>query len=124
MDQINPRDTKKLEEAYQRIVEQTPYDGTHIGKASSLAHIKKLYGNSYKIFQMGDGFCVHADMNGVWIPVTTPMSQDGAQKFMAWLKAAEKDQQQLIGTIEGGKRLRDNKDGTDDSAKTSTDKYK
>ncbi len=107
MDKINPKDDSKLQEAYERIVEAIPYDGSHIGKGSSLAHIKKLYGNKYQIVQMGTAYQVHANMNGVVIPVSTPMDKAGASKFMEWLNNAEKDQQQMIGTIEGGKRLRE-----------------
>ncbi len=88
------------------IIEQTPYDGTHIGKSSSLSHIKKVYGNTYKIEPQGDAFCVTAKVGDQWIPVTTPMPKEGAVKFMSWLNSAEKDQSAMISTIEGGKRLR------------------
>lgn len=105
------------------IIEQTPYDGSHIGKTSSLKHIKMVYGNTYKIEQEGDAFCVQAKVGDQWVPVTTPMPKEGATKFMAWLNSAENDQTSMVDTIEGGKRLRDNKDGIEDKADTSKIQY-
>ncbi len=101
------------------LIEQTPYDGTHINKSSSLKHIKSVYGSSYKVVPQGDAFVVHGKVGDQDVPVTTPMDKAGAVKFMNWLNAASTDRDIMIDTIEGGKRLRDNKDGTDTKVDTS-----
>ena len=51
MDKLNPRENEKIIKAYERILEDTPYSGTHISHKSSVAHIKKVYGSTYKVVQ-------------------------------------------------------------------------
>ena len=83
----------------------TPYDGTHIGHETSLKHIKKVYGNTYKVDADGtNAWAVFAKVTGQWIPVTTPFTEKTtADKFMKWLNDAEVDQKKMLDTISAKK---------------------
>jgi len=82
----------------------TPYDGTHIGHTTSLDHIKKVYGNTYKVDQNENAWYVFAKVTGQWIPVTTGFTEKSeADKFMKWLNDAEQDQKKMLDTISNKK---------------------
>lgn len=78
-----------------------PYDGTHINHTTSIAHIKKVYGNTYKVDADGtNAWAVFAKKSGEWLPVTTPFTEKAtADKFMKWLNSAETDQKKMLGSI-------------------------
>jgi hypothetical protein len=78
-----------------------PYDGTHINHTTSIAHIKKVYGNKYKVDADGtNAWAVFAKKGDEWIPVTTPFAEKAtAEKFKEWLNSAQKDQKDMLGTI-------------------------
>jgi hypothetical protein len=122
MDKIQTDYTDKIQEAYERVIEQTPYSGSHINHSSSVAHIKRIYGNTYKVIKSDStgSWYVMGKNGGDWVPVTTPFADKAeANKFKKWLDDSTSDTQQMVGTTTGGKRLRDNKDGTETKARTS-----
>ena len=92
----------KLEEAVNTISEAVKtYDGVHVNHEPSLAHIKKIYGNTYRVTDEGaNGWRVEAKKSGQWLPVTSPFPDKAdAVKFMAWLNRSEKDQKDQIDTM-------------------------
>jgi len=122
MDKIQTDYTDKIQEAYEKVLEQTPYSGTHINHSSSVSHIKKVYGNTYKVVQSPStgSWYVMGKNAGDWVPVTTPFAnKEMANQFKSWLDDSTSDTQQMVGTTTGGKRIRDNKDGTEPAASTS-----
>jgi hypothetical protein len=127
MDRIQTDYEDKIQEAYEKVAEQTPYSGSHINHKSSVAHIKSVYGNTYKVVQSPStkSWYVMGKNGDDFVPVTTPFAeQKTANEFKSWLDDAEDDTQQMVGTETGGKRLRDNKDGIATNASTSVlEKY-
>ena len=109
MDKLNPRDADSISKAYEKIIEQLPYDGIHINHQSKIDHIKSVYGSTYKVTQSPTtkSWYVLGKNGGEWLPVTNSFNdQAGATKFMQWLTKAGEMQKQMVGTITGDdKRL-------------------
>jgi len=113
MGNFNPNEDK-IQEAYEKAIAEKliPYDGKHIPHSSSISHIKGIYGNTYSIVQSPStqSWYVTGKVGNEWVPVTPGFpDKESAVKFKNWLDAAGKDQQQMVGTIDGGERLREEK---------------
>lgn len=113
MDSFNPKDNDKILKAYQKVVEMTPYNGMHITHMGQVDHIKKIYGNTYKVVSSPstNSWYVMGKNGNDWIPVTASFSsKEDANKFMQFLTKSGEIQQKMAGTIDGtDKRLYEEK---------------
>lgn len=96
----------KLDVAVKTITEAVKtYDGPHVNHIPSLDHIKKVYGSTYRVTNIENGWRVEskkdkAATGSEWLPVTTPFPEKAdADKFMAWLNRSEKDTKDQIDTM-------------------------
>ena len=104
MDKFNPREVNSISKAYEKIIEQLPYDGIHINHQSKIDHIKKVYSGNYKVIQSPStqSWYVLGQVGPEWLPVTSSfVDKAGAEKFMQWLNKAGEMQKQMVGTIDG-----------------------
>ena len=104
MDKFNPREIDGVFKAYEKIIEQLPYDGIHINHQNKVDHIKKVYSSTYKVVQSPStkSWYVMGQVGPEWLPVTSSfVDKAGADKFMQWLNKAGEMQKQMVGTIDG-----------------------
>ena len=127
MDKLNPRDMDNISKAYEKIIEQLPYDGIHINHQSKIDHIKNIYGGTYKVTQSPStkSWYVLGQVGPEWLPVTNSfVDKEGANKFMQWLNKAGELQKQMIGTIDGtDKRINEDDKKLDESLGSALHNY-
>lgn len=77
------------------------YDGKHVPKGDSVAHIQKVYSGSYKVVATPNKSAWYVmgltNNDSEYVPVTSAFASEKlAQDFMRRLKKAEGDQKQMV----------------------------